>query len=70
MALTETLNNLIGDTTADTMNNIDAVLALLEALADNIATTKLGDDAAAGLTLVIGMLGGAVKAVQAGQAIQ
>ncbi|EKE17367.1 MAG: hypothetical protein ACD_10C00479G0005 [uncultured bacterium] len=70
MALTETQNNLIGDTTADTMNNIGAVLALLEALADNIATTKLGDDAAAGLTLVFGMLGGAVKAVQEGQAIQ
>ena len=42
-----------------------AVLALLEASADIIATTKLGEDAAAGLTLVLGMLGDAVKSVQA-----
>ena len=70
MALTETLNNLVGDTTADTLNNIGAVLALLEALGDNIASIKLGDDAAAGLTLVFGMLGDAVKAAQAGQVAQ
>ena len=67
MALTETLNNLVGDTTADTLNNVGAVLALLEGLGDNIASIKLGDDAAAGLTLVFGMLGDAVKAAQAGQ---
>lgn len=63
-------NAIICDSNADTLNNIGAVLALLEASADIIATTKLGEDAAAGLTLVLGMLGDAVKAVQTGQTTQ
>lgn len=59
-------NPLIGDLPADTLNNIGAVLALLEVMADTITTQALTNDAAAGLTLILGLVGDAVKAVRVG----
>ena len=57
-------NTLIGSSPADTLNNVGSVLALLEVSADHLATQALCEEAATGLTLILGLLGGAVASAR------